>query len=59
MILVWKKMPVVSALLGEQWDQVTRHAIANTECSHIKGKASHKIVSDGMRPCRGYLGPIS
>jgi hypothetical protein len=51
MIQAWKRMLAVSALLGMpsvqiRIDNAGKHK-TNTNYSNIKGKASHKIVSDG------------
>ena len=48
MIPVSRRMRVVSALLGMSSLSAIPHlGFSNMFGSHIKGKASHKIVSDG------------
>lgn len=46
----WKRMLVVSVLPGTDiiLPYISCKLSANHMCSHIKGKASHKIVSDGQ-----------
>ena len=50
MIQAWRKMLVVSVSHGKHSasKNVEGGFKNNNKCSHIKGKASHKIVSDGM-----------
>ena len=62
-IQAWKKMRVVLVSPGKNVTYPTFFFIhksnsANNLHSHIKGKASHKIVSDGMFPflCVGNVG---
>lgn len=50
MIQIWKRMLAVSALPGKPARSlcVPSENLTFCVCSHIKGVASHKIVSDGQ-----------
>ena len=51
MIQVWRKMLVASALHGQSTTKLQESQKCKlTKGSNIKGKPSHKIVSDGIPP---------
>ena len=45
----WRRMLAVWASLREYFNGVENRAQTDIFGSHIKGKASHKIVTDGKR----------